>query len=159
MNTTNSLSIQIRDEIDGGYEYRGRDTKFTLWAEEAERLERELAEWRNGSAQVNGKLLAEIEKLRSQLDNPGTTHSAGCWSWGPKHYECAKAEIERLRALAASDRDELADLRPDFEQLTLENKRLRAALAEIASRTDWDRDTCGKAAHDAYFSNNPEGQS
>lgn len=27
-----------------------------------------------------------------------TTHSSVCWSWGPRHYECALREIERLRA-------------------------------------------------------------
>lgn len=26
-----------------------------------------------------------------------TTHAQGCWSWGPKHYECALKEIEALR--------------------------------------------------------------
>ncbi len=32
------------------------------------------------------------------------THAADCWSWGPKHYECAVREIEALRAdLAESD--------------------------------------------------------
>ena len=25
-----------------------------------------------------------------------TTHAQGCWSWGPRHYECALREIERM---------------------------------------------------------------
>ena len=47
-------------------------------------------------------LEAENERLRAKLaryENDGTTHATGCWAWGPKHYECALTEIERLKAL------------------------------------------------------------
>lgn len=32
-------------------------------------------------------------------DRPMTTHAAGCWSWGPRHYECAVGQIGRNEAL------------------------------------------------------------
>lgn len=32
------------------------------------------------------------------------THAAGCWSWGPRHYECARREIESIKlALMEAD--------------------------------------------------------
>jgi len=40
----------------------------------------------------------DAQKL-SALDNSPKllTHADGCWSWGPAHYECACAEIAKLR--------------------------------------------------------------
>ena len=46
-----------------------------------------------------GDALAENERLKRELkyqdarDGHIGTHSADCWSWGPKHYECALRHI------------------------------------------------------------------
>jgi hypothetical protein len=52
-------------------------------------------------------LVTSFERLRTALrpkeDSDGRmgTHGPDCYSWGRGHYECALAEIERLRANAA----------------------------------------------------------
>jgi transcriptional regulator with XRE-family HTH domain len=43
-----------------------------------------------------GFLLSEDSQTHESNAQP-TTHSAGCWSLGPEHYECACAEIARLK--------------------------------------------------------------
>lgn len=43
--------------------------------------------------------------------NDGTTHSEECWSWGPKHYECACNKIKKLQVENAELRDEKSGLR------------------------------------------------
>ena len=47
-------------------------------------------------SQLDGRADA-IDVLSAALHrSPEITHSERCWSWGPKHYECALRHIERL---------------------------------------------------------------
>ena len=73
------------------------------------------------------------------------THAHDCWSWGDGHYDCAVAEIERLREMLQS-----AFLRGyqigarglremyDAVQAEAEHERLAEALEEVRSRSSID---------------------
>ena len=33
--------------------------------------------------------------MTDRYKSRATTHADGCWSWSPKHYECAVGQVER----------------------------------------------------------------
>lgn len=76
---------------------------------------------------------SEIERLRQKLryqdDRDGRigTHSPDCYAYGPRHYDCALREIERLRAAIAQTLDENGHL-ADGDNCTL--IALKRALSE-----------------------------
>jgi len=47
--------------------------------------------------------------------NDQTTHADGCWSWGPKHYECAAREFGRRFILVDNNPEALAVMARRFD--------------------------------------------
>jgi len=39
-------------------------------------------------------------QVKAWNEKPQITHAENCWSWGPAHYECACAEIAKLKGWA-----------------------------------------------------------
>ena len=81
----------------------------------------------------------EIERLRACLKYEEhrfatqSTHSEGCHSFGPRHYECALREIERLRA-------EVAEAKRDARILRINAKAREDAVASIGCELVQDGD-------------------
>ena len=68
--------------------------------------EKEMTETERKLELLLGDVLAENERLRRELkyqyaqENHTGTHSPECWSYGPRHYECA---IRHINAITKND--------------------------------------------------------
>ncbi len=49
-----------------------------------------------------------------------TTHTPGCRSWGPKHYECAVEQVKRLTERVAELEREIAAKQAHIDALMIE---------------------------------------
>ena len=61
------------------------------------------------------------------------THSYGCWSWGPAHYECAVGQVKRDEALLRHALDALEILHDELLQMKerVESTGIRKGYAAI----------------------------
>lgn len=71
-------------------------------------LLRRAHQWLRGeeTVTVTGNVAVDKDQLARDINNylnAMTTHSHGCWSWGPAHYLCAYNRIKHLERMKESN--------------------------------------------------------
>lgn len=67
-----------------------------------------------------------------------TTHYAGCWDSGPKHYECALLEVKRLRGDMNKD-EMLESILHSLERIEAKQNKPWVDLTVDEATEIWDR--------------------
>lgn len=100
----NNRRIRFLEWIENVHGYRGDWIKTPLYAAPPAREPLTEDEHKVQSLQWDVVMPPEVAQWLSAnppkfvtSDKTQYTHAEMCWSWGPKHYECALREIGRLR--------------------------------------------------------------